>query len=251
MTRLPLRLITPLLALAVTACAGAASTETAPAPSPGAVLELQRGWWHAYTVADTAYLQARTAPEFWLTLSSGRTMDRAGMLAEALTHTSGSQLNVQWAEERVRVAGPAMAVATSRATETVGATSASYRYLTVLQQGDAGWKIALAQSTREAAFTPTVAAGVSGPLADYAGEYRTLRGGVLRVVVRDTALALIEPSGAELPMAPIGPALFEFRTLSPANGVVRFVFTRDASGRVTAFTRLVNGEVITFPRNTP
>jgi hypothetical protein len=250
MTRCRLRFASPLLALFVTACA---SINPPPAPVPPAenVVELQRAWWRAYIVSDTAYLQAHTAPEFWLTLSSGRTMDRAGMLVETLTHTNASQLNVQWADEAVRVAAPSVAVVTSRVTESVGATSAVYRYLTVLRQEDGGWKVALAQTTREAAFTPGVTAAVSGPPADYAGEYRTPRGAVLRVVVRDSMLALVEPSGAELPMAPIGPALFEFRSLSMSNGIVRFVFTRDAGGRVTALSRLVNGEVITFPRVTP
>jgi hypothetical protein len=71
---------------------------------------------------------------------------------------------------------------------------------------------------------------------------------VLRIVAQDSALALIEPSGAELRIEPIGPGLFEFTELSPSNGIVRFAFTRDAAGAVVAFSRLVPGAVNTFPR---
>jgi hypothetical protein len=247
-------LLAPLLALLVTACAGAASTAAPPAPDAydaNAVLALQRAWWRAYILADTAYLQAHTTPEFWLTLSSGHTFDRAAMLAQAAQNVNGSRLSVAWSDEAVRVAAPSVAVVTSRAAETEGPTTVNFRYLTVLEHGPAGWKVSLGQTTREAQYTPNAAAGVAGPLADYAGEYRTPRGGVLRVVVRDSALALIEPSGRELRMEPIGPALFEFRELSPLNGIVRFSFARDAGGRVTSFNRLATGVVNTFPRVDP
>jgi hypothetical protein len=46
----------------------------------------------------------------------------------------------------------------------------------------------------------------------------------------------------------VGPGLFEFRTLSPSNGVVRMAFARDAGGRVTSMTRLLNGVANVFPR---
>jgi hypothetical protein len=245
------RLALPVLALALTACAGAASTARPPADVPASqadILSAQRDWWRAFTVADTAYLRAHTAPGFSITLSSGRTYDRAGMLAEAATHVNGAGLDVRWAEESVPLATPSSAVATGRVTETAGGTSHVYRYLTVMERGAAGWRAAAAQSTRELAFTPRVPPAVSGPLADYAGGYRTPRGATLRVVVRDSLLGLVEPSGQELPMEPIGPALFEFRDLSLSNGIVRFVFTRDDAGRVTAMSRLVPGQVSTFPR---
>lgn len=250
------RLALPLLTLVLAACAGAASTARPPADasapqaaaSQADILAAQRNWWRAFTVADTAYLRAHTAPGFSITLSSGRTYDRAGMLAEAATHVNGAGLDVRWAEEAVPLATPSSVVATGRVTETAGGTSHVYRYLTVLERGAAGWRAAAAQSTRELAFTPRVPPEVSGPLADYAGGYRTPRGATLRVVVRDSLLGLVEPSGQELPMEPVGPGLFEFRDLSLSNGIVRFVFTRDASGRVTAMSRLVPGQVSTFPR---
>ena len=218
------RLCAPLFALALAACAASTST---PAAGPAAradsagILAAQRDWWRAFTVADTAYLQAHTAPEFSLTLSSGQTYDRAGMLAEAATHVNGASLDVRWADEAVPVATSSAIVATGRVTETAGGTPQVYRFLTALERSGSGWRVAAAQSTREVAFTPSVAPAVSGPLADYAGGYRTPRGGTLQVVVRDTMLALIEPSGQELPMAPIGPGLFEFRNLSLSNGIVR------------------------------
>ncbi len=49
-------------------------------------------------------------------------------------------------------------------------------------------------------------------------------------------------------MEPIAPGLFEFAALSPANGVVRLLFTRDATGRVTAMSQLTAAGVSTFPR---
>ncbi|HEX7239922.1 MAG TPA: DUF4440 domain-containing protein [Longimicrobiaceae bacterium] len=219
------------------------------AAADAGVLEAQRDWWRAFTVADTAYLKAHTAPGFSVTLSSGRTYDRAGMLAEAATHVNGAGLDVRWADESVPLATPSAVVATGRVTETAAGTSHVYRYLTALERSGAGWRVAAAQSTREIAFTPQVPPAVSGPLADYAGGYRTPRGATLQVVVRDSLLGLVEPSGQELPMAPVGPGLFEFRSLSLSNGMVRFVFTRDASGRVVAMTRLVPGQVSTFPRS--
>lgn len=242
------RLVLPLFTLASTACAGAAAgPAVAPYDEAGA-LAMQRDWWRAFAVADTAYLQAHTAPRLALTLSSGLTFDRAGAIAQAARHTNGSRLGMDWGEQAVRVASPSTLVLTARVTETEGQTATTYRYLTVLERTGPEWRVAAAQSTRELAFTPRLPAAAAGPLADYAGGYRTPRGGTLQVVVRDSALGLVEPSGQELPLEPIGPSLFEFRELSPANGIVRFVFTRDESGRVAALVRLIPGHVNTFPR---
>lgn len=245
--------ITPLLALALAACAGNAP----PAAGPGAagvddsasVLEVQRAWWRAYAVADTAYLQAHTSPALSLTVSSGTTLDRAGMLAQAATHVNGARLAMEWKEGAVRVASPSVAVATARVTESDGpAATATYRYLTVMERAGDGWRVSAAQSTRELVLTPRSNAAQAGPLGDYVGGYRTPRGATLRVEARDSALALIEPSGTELRMEPIAPGVFELAELSPQNGVVRLLFTRGADGRIAGLVRLVNGAVITFPR---
>lgn len=240
-----------LLALAAAACASTAST----VPPSGAgelfdnqtAIRMQSAWWEAFTQGDTAYLQAHTAADFSLTLSSGRTYDREATLAQAATHAGGVQM--EWADEAVRLTAPDVVIVTARMAERAGGGVHTFRYLTVLHRTAAGWRVAAAQSTREAAFAPRVGADVSGPLAAYAGEYRTPRGTVLRVAVRDSALMLIEPSRAELRMEPIGPGLFEFGALSPANGIVRFAFTRDASGRVAFMTRMIPGQVNTFPRD--
>jgi ketosteroid isomerase-like protein len=249
-----LRHIAVLFALGLAGCAGNARDATvsgAPADTAGA-LEVQRAWWRAFAVADTAYLQAHTAPAFSLTLSSGATFDRAAMLAQAATHVNGSRLTMAWADEAVRVLAPSVAIATTQSTETDGqSVNSTYRYLTVMERAADGWRVAAAQSTRELAFSPRLPAAQAGELGDFVGAYRTPRGAELRVEARDSSLALIEPSGKELPMVPIGPALFELGGMSPSNGIVRLVFTRDATGRVASMSRLINGAVNTFPRQAP
>lgn len=251
MMHLCVRLALLPFALAFAACAGASSPAAAPGPAPDGqqeALAMQRDWWRAFATADTAYLQAHTAPELTLTLSSGLTFSRTGALAQAAQYAGMGRLGMEWGEESVRLAAPSALVLTARVTETEGQTVTSYRYLTVLQRSGDGWRVAAAQSTRELVFTPRVPVAAAGALADYAGGYRTPRGGTLQVVVRDSALGLVEPSGKELPLEPVGPGLFEFRELSPANGIVRFVFTRDSAGRVAALVRLIPGHVNTFPR---
>ena len=236
-------------ALAMTAAPARFAMAQAPVPADTAgAVAAQRAWWRALLLADTAYLRGHSVPTLSLTLSSGRTFDRDAALAEATSHTTGSEVSVRWADEVVRGLAPAAVVVTSRVTETVGPTSTAYRYLTVLERGASGWRVVAAQSTREAVFAPRAYAATAGELADYAGAYRTPRGLALRVVQRDSALALIEPSGRELRMEPIAPGLFEFTALSPANGVVRLLFTRDGAGRVTALSQLVPSGVNAFPR---
>jgi hypothetical protein len=247
------RLFAFLFALGLAGCAGNASHAAAPgaAADTSGVLEVQRAWWRAFAVADTAYLQAHTTADFSLTTSSGATFDRAEMLAQAATHVNGARLTMAWADEAARLAAPSVAVATTRATEADGPASSTFRYLTVMVRTADGWRVSAAQSTRELAFTPRVPAAQAGRLGDFVGAYVTPRGTALRVEARDSALALIEPSGKELPMVPVGPALFELGGASPLNGVVRLMFTRDASGRVMAMSRLLNGAVNTFPRQAP
>jgi hypothetical protein len=250
MRRIAARLLISLLPFSPAACATTMQgiPEPPAAPDSTGVLAAQREWWRAFATADTGYLQAHTARDFSVTLSSGRTLDRAAMLAQAATHVNGGRLTMEWADEAVGVAAPLLAVATARLTEADGPVAATYRYMTVLERGAGGWRVARAQSTRELVFTPRVPIAESGPLGDFAGDYRTPRGAALRIEVRGAALSMIEPSGSEVPLDPIGPGIFEFSQLSPANGMVRVVFIRDASGRVAAMTRLINGEARTFPR---
>ncbi|HEU4886196.1 MAG TPA: nuclear transport factor 2 family protein [Longimicrobium sp.] len=249
------RFFAVLLALGLAGCAGNAPRAAVSGPAAddtAGVLEVQRAWWRAFAVADTAYLQAHTAADFSLTTSGGATFDRAGMLAQTATHVNGGRLTMSFADEAARLAAPSVAVATTRSTEADGpAASSTFRYLTVMVRAADGWRVSAAQSTRELAFTPRVPATQAGALGDFVGAYVTPRGTELRVQARDSSLALIEPSGKELPMVPVGPALFELGGASPLNGVVRLMFTRDASGRVTSMSRLLNGVVNTFPRQAP
>ncbi len=250
---------TSILLVAVLVCASCAGASRLPTPADGpsgasvqgdsaGALTAQRDWWRAFVVADTAHLRAHTSPALSLTLSGGQTFDAPAMLAEAATHTRGARLELGWADETVRMVAPTVALVTSRASEADGQTAGRYRYLTLLQRDGAGWRVAAAQSTRELALTPRVPAAAAGALADLAGAYRTPRGGELRVVAHDSVLVLVEPSGLEIPMEPVGPGLFEFGYVSLGNGIVRFSFPRDAAGRVTALVRLVPGSVTTFPR---
>lgn len=126
--------------------------------------------------------------------------------------------------------------------------SNAYRYLVLLERPDSVWMVVVAQSTRVLKLTPRVPAAVAGPLTDYVGQYRLPGGGELRAVVRDSALGLIDPSGAEARLEPIGPSLFELPSLYDRIAVVRFVFTRDATGRVTSPSRLIYSSVTTWPR---
>jgi hypothetical protein len=243
------RTITLLLSLCVAACATLRSGPRDAVPSGVAgALETQRGWWRALATGDTAFLEAHSAHPLSLTLSSGRTLDRAATIAQAAAFAAGPPPTFGWSEETVRLVAPGVAVATTRATESAALVSSAYRYVTVLEREGAGWRVTFAQSTRDAVFTPRLTAAEAGPMADYVGDYRGPRGGIVRVVARDSVLALIEPSGRELRMEPIGPSLFEFDYVAPAGVIIRIAFARDASGRVTSANRLIPGSVNTFDR---
>jgi len=253
MTRSFPRLLALPIVLALAGCAAAATPPSAArsvavAADTAGALAAHQHWWRAFTFADTTHLQASTAPLFSLTLSNGQVMDRAGMIARAATHVNGSGMRIDWAEEAVRVPGPGVAVVTSRVTEGDGRRGGVYRYLTVLQRDGNGWRAFAAQSSREAAVTPRIAAAEAGPLGPYAGEYRTPRGGVVRVVVRDSALGLVAPGGTEERMEPIGPGVFEYSSPQSINNIVRFVFVRDESGRVASLVRIAPGEANTWTR---
>jgi hypothetical protein len=250
MTPLLPHIATALLAWAAPAPYATVASRAAPraVEDTAGALAVERGWWRAFALADTAYLGARSAPALSLTLSSGRTHDRVGMLREAATHTNGARLGMRWSEEVVRFPAPHIALVSSRMTATLGAASTDYRYLTVLERRGGAWQVAAAQSTREAAFSPRTYAAAAATLADFAGAYHTPRGLALRVAVRDSALVMVEPSGSEVRLEPVGPGLFELPALSPVNGVVRLLFARDPAGRVASLSQLVPSGVTTFPR---
>jgi Domain of unknown function (DUF4440) len=243
------RITSLLLPLCLAACATVPSTPRDDASSDVAgVLETQRGWWRALATGDTAFLEAHSARPLSVTLSSGRTFDRSAVIAQAVTFAASAPPAFGWSDETVRLVAPGVAVATTRATESVALVSSAYRYLTVFARDGAGWRVTLAQSTRDAVFTPRLTTAAAGSMADYVGDYRGPRGGIVRVVAQDSVLALIEPSGRKLRLEPIAPSLFEFDYLSPSGAIIRISFARDASGRVTSASRLIPGTVNTFVR---
>ncbi|HEX8361963.1 MAG TPA: nuclear transport factor 2 family protein [Longimicrobium sp.] len=238
-----------LLSLCLAACVTVRTTPRDAASSDTAgALETQRGWWRALATGDTAFLEAHSARPLSATLSSGRTFDRAAIIAQAVTFAASAPPTFGWSEETVRMVAPGVALATTRSTESAGMATSAYRYATVLERDGAGWRVTHAQSTRDAVFTPRLTRAAAGSLAAYIGEYRGPRGGIVRIVARDSVLALVEPSGRELRMEPIGPSLFEFDYLSPGGAIIRIAFARDASGRVASASRLLPGIVNTFAR---
>lgn len=204
-------------------------------------------WWHAFTVGDTAYLRQHSASRLALTLSSGAAFDQATMLPEAATHHPSASYVMKVLSESLLTVTPTMAVTMSRVSESTQNGSNTYRYVTVLERRGGDWHVAVAQSTRELTPTPRVAASVVGSLADFAGTYRGPRGGQVQVTVRDSVLQLTDPSGSAVTLEPIGPGLFELPALYDVS-LVRFLFTRDATGRVSSFSRLIYGSVATFTR---
>ena len=238
-----------LLSLFAAACAAPRAMPPVAAPSDIAgALETQRGWWRALATGDTAFLNLHSADSLSLTLSSGLTLDRAATIAQAVMFAGSAPPTFGWSDERVRLVAPGVAVATTRSSEAVAGTSSDYRYMTLLTWDVARWRVTSAQSTRDAVFTPRLTRSAAGSLAEYIGEYRGPRGGIVRVVARDSVLAMVEPSGRELRMEPIGPSLFEFAYVSPGGMIIRIAFARDASGRVTSMSRLIPGSVNTLVR---
>lgn len=239
--------LVPLLIVALLATAsGADAQRPASTGETAAVLTAHRAWWRAFTVGDTAKTAALTLPTFTLTLSTGETFDRAGAVRSAAVRGDSSLVRLDWSEESVRLAGSS-AVVTSRMHERVGQMEGQYRYLTVLQRTPGGWRVAAAQSTRIPAPSPSVVLP-QALLREYEGQYRVPSGAFLRVAARDSLLALATPDGREQLLAPVGDAVFEIRTSRARFDVVRFVFERDASGRVTRLTRLSPAGVLSFAR---
>lgn len=245
-------------AFAASACAtpsaigsppGTPSALRGAAQSPIAV---QRAWWRAFVLADSATLNALSAPGLRFIASTGHTFDRAETLAEALSSSTGSRLSLTWSEEHVRaLLGGQAVVVTARLTETEGRTVNHYRFTGVLERATTAaerWRVTVAQRTREAVFTARIASGQAGDLTMYAGRYRVPSGAALAVVVQDSALTLTDPNGAVQRLEPVGPSLFESTRLSSSNGIVRFAFARDERGRVVAVSRLIQGGIWTFPR---
>lgn len=251
----------PLLLLAVAALMACRPLARAPSGSSafgtGTVLtamdtagaaEVAERWWRAFTLGDTATLRQHTARSLALTLSNGQTLDRDRLLREAATHVPKATTFVGPAVDVAALPLRGAVVVTSSVREGSQGGSNLFRYLSVLERPDSVWLVVAAHSTRALSLTPRVTAPIAGLLADYAGRYRGQGGGELRVVVRDSALGLIDPAGGEVRLEPIGPALFELPTLYDGIAVVRFAFARDATGQVTSLSRLIYGSVVSWPR---
>jgi hypothetical protein len=205
------------------------------------------GWWHAIMYGDTAHLARRTDARLVLTFSSGKRFDRASLLGTAVNHHPKPSAFLRRTGADVIPTGGSVVVSLQVVEGTDNGANA-YHYLTVLEKHETEWRVVAAQSTRELAITPRVSAQMAGPFADYIGSYRGGRGGVLRIIARDSVLALIDPSGAEVRIEPIGPGLFELPMLYDGIALVRFAFARDTSGRVTSLSRMIYGSVNTWPR---
>jgi Domain of unknown function (DUF4440) len=205
-------------------------------------------WWRAFTLGDTAYLRRHTSPRLALTLSNGQTLDRDRVLRDAATRVPKPSTFVRPATDVAALPAGNAVVVTSSVMEGSQGGSNVFRYLAVLERTDSVWLVVAAHSTRAITLTPRVAASVAGQLADYAGRYRGQAGRELRVVVRDSTLGFIDPSGVEVRLEPIGPALFELPTLYDGLAIIRFAFARDSTGRVTSLSRLIYGTVTLWPR---
>ena len=189
-----------------------------------------------------------TSERLTLTLSNGQQLGRSVLFADVATHVPKPSTFVRPATDVAVLPAAGSVVVTSRIEEGSQGGSNHYRYLAVLERVGSVWQVVAAHSTREIGLTPRVSAEVAGPLADYVGSYRGGRGGIVRVVARDSVLALLNPDGSEARIEPIGPALFEMPTLYDGIAVVRFAFTRDGTGRVSALSRLIYGSVVTWAR---
>jgi hypothetical protein len=222
-----------------------AQRQASPAESR-AVLAVHRAWWHAFAVGDTVKTSMLAQPGLTVVLSTGESFDRQSAV-ESATHRGDSALvRLDWGTESVRVNGSS-AIVTGRMRERINRTEGEYGYLTVMQRTPAGWRVAATQSTRiPAVWRPVVLSPAL--LRDYEGSYRIPSGALLRVAARDSLLAVTTPDGAETLLEPVGEAVFQARLSGGRIDVVRFLFERDASGRVVRLTRLAPAGILSFSR---
>jgi hypothetical protein len=232
-----------LLAFVVASPAGAA----APRQAEPTVLTAAHAWWDAFATGDAPRFSALSAADLSLTLSTGTTFDREGALSATRSHAGSAYAGTAWSDDRVRTAAPGVAIVTSVATEAFGNVRTVFRYLTVLERHGSQWRVAAAQSTRVLSPSRRLPVGETGPLPDYAGRFRTPNGQVLEVKPMADHLLLVEPEGRERRLDAVGRDIFELDMPQSSSGVLRFLFNRDAAGRVSGVTRL-GPQVATFPR---
>lgn len=248
-----LRIRTTCLLGAILALAGCAPARTARVMSlsdaeRAAVTATAERWWRDVAARDSAAVRANSVADLHVTLSSGRSYDLGQFLQGVADFAAGPSTSSAWSEVDVRPLGRSSVVLTGRSAEGSGGGTTDYRYQMVLERVDGKWRMARSQSTRVLVLTPRVPPGVAGPIADFVGQYRAPRGGVLRVSERNGALILADPNGGETRLEPIGPGLFEVDYVTNSSGVIRMVFNRDSLGRVTSLSRLGAAAIVTWPR---
>ena len=209
-------------------------------------LAAAKAWWHAVTFGDTAYIKKHSTGELTVTFNNGRSFTRSEIISQVATHNPAARISSEWSHIVEQSPAPQTAIINNRIVETVGAMQHVYKFITVLVSVDSQWKVAAAQSTRELELAPPVPVAEAGKLEDYTGTYRTPGGILLKMLLRDTSLVLVEPSGSETRLEAIAPGLFEIPQILSA-GNVRFAFNRDATGSVTAMIRIAN-KITTMPR---
>lgn len=234
------------LSLLLAACA-TASADTALIRTE--IARAHRAWWSAYTLGNVGALEGTTAPDAIATFSSGRTLTRSALMQEASRNGTAPGFAMEWSDESIQVPRDDIALVIGTSTESVGPSLQQFRISTILRHTSLGaWEVLAVQSTRIARSAASVPETVSGTLVQLVGSYRTPKGRLLKIEVQAGALRLVEPDGKEIELVAIGPSLFESAGQSPINGVLRFAFSRDEAGRVTAFSRLTEGRVDTYPR---
>lgn len=234
------------LSLLLAACAttsaesGAVTSEIAGA---------HRAWWNAYTLGNVGALESTTAPDALATFSSGKTLTRSALMQAASRNGKSPGFAMAWSDESVQLPRDDLALVIGTSTESVGPSLQQFRITTFLRHTSRGtWEVLALQSTRIATSSASVAESISGSFHHFVGNYRTPKGRFLTMDVHEGALRLVEPDGKAIELVAIGPGLFESAGQSPINGVIRFAFSRDPSGRVTSFSRLTEGRVDTYPR---
>lgn len=234
------------LSLLLAACA-TTSDETGPGTS--GIVGAHRAWWSAYTLGNVGALESTTASDAFATFSSGRTLTRNELLQAASLNGKSPGFAMEWSDERVQLLRDDLALVIGTSTESVGPSLQQFRITTFLRHTSRStWEVLALQSTRIAKSSASVPESISGSFSHFAGSYRTPKGRFLKMDVDAGALRLVEPDGKVIELVAIGPGLFESAGQSPINGVLRFAFSRDQAGRVTAFSRLTEGRVDTYPR---
>jgi hypothetical protein len=236
--QMPRRFITSFILLCLSMASNAQDNNTPIAAA--------KAWWHATTFGDTAYVNKHSTAGLTVTFNSGRSFTRSEIIAEVARYNPAARITSEWSDIAVQTLTPETAIVTNRIVETVGALKHVYKFITVLVSNDLQWKVAAVQSTRELQLASAVTEAEAGKLTDYAGSYRTSAGTILKILVKDNALVLVEPSGAETKLQAIASGLFEIPKILSA-GNVRFAFPRVAAGTVTAMIRIAH-TIVTMPR---